>query len=646
MNAPAATEWVEFNRRVLIAHLARVRTVLLAHLSRMEDGAAPTIAEDFNSIPPRDTAASALEFLSTRFGLSPFERDVLLLAAGVELDADIAEACARAQEDPRRTVASFGLALAALPDAHWSALAADAPLRYWHLVDVESGRTLVSSALRIDERILHFLTGVPCSDARLAGIARLHTPGDMLPPSQERAAQRLVNVWRRAEGLPPSVHLTGDDASGARDTAAHACAELGMQLLELRLDDVPTAAAERVSLARLISRECWLRPAAVLLESGEARAHERAFLAELTCPVLILGPVQPDIDRASLRLAIDRPHPAEQRALWHAALPSAAAEIDGEVAQVASHYRLSCAQIRDAAAAVAADLEDGAAPAGALWRACRERTRGGLEALALRIEPRAGWNDLILPAPHLETLRDIARQVRHRNIVYETWGFAAGSARGLGLSALFAGESGTGKTLAAEVLAGELGLDLYLIDLSAVVSKYIGETEKNLKRVFDAAEASGAVLLFDEADALFGKRSNVKDSHDRYANIELAYLLQRMESYRGLAILTSNMKALLDPAFLRRIRFVVTFPFPDVSSRADIWRGVFPPTLPRDGIDIERLARLTVAGGNIRNIALNAAFYAADEGAPLAMRHLLRATRAEYAKLEKPLSETETGGWQ
>jgi SpoVK/Ycf46/Vps4 family AAA+-type ATPase len=251
----------------------------------------------------------------------------------------------------------------------------------------------------------------------------------------------------------------------------------------------------------------------------------------------------------------------------------------------------------------------------------------------------------VLPELQLNTLRQIALHARQRAVVYERWGFAAKNSRGLGLSALFAGASGTGKTLAAEVLANELRLDLYRIDLSQVVSKYIGETEKNLRRVFDAAEAGGAVLLFDEADALFGKRSEVKDSHDRYANIEVSYLLQRMEAYRGLAILTTNMKSALDPAFLRRIRFVVHFPFPDAAQRAGIWRRIFPLETPTEGLDVARLARLNVAGGNIANIALNAAFLAADAGQPVRMPHLLRAAQLEYAKLEKSLTEAEVEGW-
>ena len=280
-----------------------------------------------------------------------------------------------------------------------------------------------------------------------------------------------------------------------------------------------------------------------------------------------------------------------------------------------------------------------------LWEICCARTRPRLDELAQRLRPVAAWDDLVLPEEQRRVLREITAQVRQRFKVYETWGFAAKGARGLGLSALFAGPSGTGKTMAAEALAAELHLDLYRIDLSAVVSKYIGETEKNLRRIFDAAEDSGVILLFDEADALFGKRSEVRDSHDRYANVEISYLLQRVEAYRGLAILTTNMKSAVDHAFLRRLRFVVQFPFPDAPQRAEIWRRIFPGATPTEGVEPLKLAALNVPGGNIRNVALNAAFLAADEGQPVRMTHLLRAARSECAKLEKPLTEAETKGW-
>jgi SpoVK/Ycf46/Vps4 family AAA+-type ATPase len=268
-----------------------------------------------------------------------------------------------------------------------------------------------------------------------------------------------------------------------------------------------------------------------------------------------------------------------------------------------------------------------------------------LEDLAQRIDGRASWDDLALPESLIQVLHEIAAQVRHRLTVYERWGFGRPGARGLGISALFAGTSGTGKTLAAEVLASDLDLDLFRIDLASVVSKYIGETEKNLRRIFDAADQGGAILLFDEADALFGKRSEVKDSHDRYANIEVSYLLQRMEEFRGLAILTTNLRSSLDTAFLRRIRFTLQFPFPDAAQREEIWRRAFPKQAPLDGIDIPRLSQLSIPGGSIRNIALHAAFLAADEGTSLGMGHLLRAARSDYAKMERALTEAEIDGW-
>jgi len=271
--------------------------------------------------------------------------------------------------------------------------------------------------------------------------------------------------------------------------------------------------------------------------------------------------------------------------------------------------------------------------------------RPRLDDLAQRIESTATWEDLVLPEQQRQTLKDIRAHVQQRAKVYQDWGFAGKGGRGLGTSALFSGASGTGKTMAAEVLAQELHLDLYRIDLSAVVSKYIGETEKNLRRIFDAAETGGAILLFDEADALFGKRTEVKDSHDRHANVEVSYLLQRMEAYQGLAILTTNLKGSLDQAFLRRIRFVVSFPFPDATGRAEIWQRIFPSLTPTEGLDVNKLAKLNAAGGNIRNIGLNAAFLAADAGEPVMMKHILQATRREYVKMEKTLTDVEIRGW-
>lgn len=251
-----------------------------------------------------------------------------------------------------------------------------------------------------------------------------------------------------------------------------------------------------------------------------------------------------------------------------------------------------------------------------------------------------------MPSRQKQVLKDIAIHLQYRTRVYQDWGFAQKGDRGSGISALFHGESGTGKTMAAEVLAQECQLDLYRIDLSAVVSKYIGETEKNLRRIFDAAEVGGAILLFDEADALFGKRTEVKDSHDRHANVEVSYLLQRIETYQGLAILTSNLKNNLDNAFLRRLRFIVQFPFPNAQSRTKIWQHIFPRQTPTKDLDFKKLGQLKVSGGSIRNIALNAAFLAAQAEQPVTMDHVRQAAQQDYLKLEKLLTTEELNGWE
>ena len=645
MNAPREQDWITANQRRLCEDMKRLRSLLRRHAAAHAQD--PSAVQPADEVLPAQSPAATLDYLCRRFELSPFERDLLLLSAGVELESGFGPMCAAAQGDPRKDYPTFSLALAALPDAHWSALAPQAPLRRWHLINVHDGPSLTTARLAVDERILHFLLGVDALDTRLAPYVRSLVPPPLTASQLDRARQ-LCALWQSACEPMPVVRLVGDHPGSLRGVAAHACEQAGLRALALRVGELPGQIEERALVAHLLSRECVLQPAAVVVEIGEGGDHpsHATFMNALHCPRVLIGGGADAVLHRCLTLEVPRPSYPEAAALWCSVLgnhePPAADELDRLIA----HFDLGAEDIVEAARQARHAREQGGSPAAVLWQACRVQARGTLDALACRIEPLADWHDLVLPAQQLALLHELARQVRHRITVYERWGFGSKGTCGLGVSALFAGDSGTGKTLAAEVLARELALDLYRIDLSAVVSKYIGETEKNLKRVFDGAESSGAVLLFDEADALFGRRSEVKDSHDRYANIELAYLLQRMESYRGLAILTTNMRALLDAAFLRRIRFVVHFPFPDLHQRAAIWRRVIPAATPQQDICIERLARLNVAGGNIRNIAVNAAFLAADKGEALAMRHLLHAARVECAKLDKPLTTAELGGWR
>jgi len=653
--APESRDTV--NRRVLGMALAHVRDALERHIARargdtVDHPAGTPVAHD-----ERDSdGQAALDTLCALFQLSPFERDILVLCAGVELDAGLASLCAAAQGDPQRVAPTFSLALAALPGAHWSALAPNAPLRRWRLVEPGTASLLTRSPLRIDERVLHYLTGVAYLDERLQGmVAPVWSPEPLLP-SHQALAGRIAGVWARARGgVLPLVQICGDERATREAIAAHACASVGLNLHTLSAAMLPVAASEIEALVRLWEREAALSTSALLVDCEDvdpadtARAGAVTWLLERTAGALLVAardrwrPAR----RAMVTVDVCRPGSTEQRRAWYAALGSTAERLNGQVDLLVSQFNLSAHAIQAASVEALGQIGDhtGEDAVRAIWDASRAQARPRLDDLAQRIDSSVAWDDLVLPGSQRQVLRDIAAHVRQRARVYDTWGFAAHGARGLGISALFAGASGTGKTMAAEVLANELRLDLYRIDLSSVVSKYIGETEKNLRRIFDAAESGGAILLFDEADALFGKRSEVKDSHDRYANIEVSYLLQRMEAYRGLAILTTNLKSALDTAFLRRIRFVVQFPFPDAAQRAEIWRRVFPPGAPVEALDIEKLARLNVAGGNIRTIALNAAFLAADAGEPIRMAHLLRAARAEYTKLEKQLTEAEIAGW-
>jgi hypothetical protein len=607
---------------------------------------------------------AALDTIGASFGLSVFERDVLLLTAGMELDAGFAPACAAAQGDPRRAYPTFGLALAVLPQAHWSAVLPSAPLRRWRLLEVGQGDTLMTSHLRIDERILHYLAGLSYVDERLAGFVDIVDSEEehRLIPAHRLMADKIAalfstpNVARKR----PHVQLCGGDRLTKRLIATAASEAMGCRLYRLVASSLPAAPQELDMVIRLWTREAVLTRSILLVEHEGTDASEvgrdrafNAFLDGFCTPLILSVRERREAGHADcLPLEVELPSQQERRQLWTEVLGRSAPACHAAVESVSRQFHVSASVIRAAGVALSSmegerdgKLFNEQEQADRLWEICRRQARPPLDELAQRIEPSATCEDLVLPEPQRRILHEIAMHVRQRNMVYETWGFAAKGSRGLGISALFAGASGTGKTMAAEVLAHSLRLDLYRIDLSQVVSKYIGETEKNLRKVFDAAEGAAAILLFDEADALFGKRSEVKDSHDRYANVEVSYLLQRMEAYRGLAILTTNMKGALDQAFLRRIRFVVQFPFPDPAQRSEIWRRIFPRAVPTEGLDWERLARLNVAGGHIRNIAMNAAFLAADEGEPVGMRHLLQAARGEYAKLEKPLSDAEIGRW-
>jgi hypothetical protein len=588
------------------------------------------------------------------FGLSDFELDIVLLCAGAAIDRSFSNALAALQlESP---FPSLGLAMSVLAAPHWSALSRVRPLRYWRLIEIGPG-PLLQAHLTLDERILQYLLGVPAADERLElllhALPGIEDEADDTSAGLKEIAARGARHWRRTPAS--TVLLTGNRACERNTLFRAICRASGLHPWVLDAGDLPDAPADRERLARAYTREAALWPAALLIKTDrlDDAPTLQAWLTRVNAPVAIDVETGSAAERLTgLRLSAPARSSAERKAQWQRALGPLCASLNGELETMVEAFALDANETRETAIAIEEELafdlaatQDEAAWKATAWRLCRTAARRSLDELATHVEAGAGWPDLVLPDSQTGILRQIAIHARQASTVLGEWGFAARYARGLGLSALFSGASGTGKTMAAGVLARELDRDLYQIDLATVVSKYIGETEKHLRRIFDAAERSGAILLFDEADALFGKRSQVRDSHDRYANLEVSYLLQRMESYRGIAILTTNMQNAIDPAFQRRLRFVVQFPFPDAPSRERIWRKVFPAAAPKAALDYERLAQLNVTGGAIRNIALLSAFLAAEAAAPITMSAILEAARTEYAKLDKQISTAETRGW-
>jgi hypothetical protein len=652
-------EWQTRNSQYLAASLAWLR-LRLERLGAETSLPASEISTD-EQVAQADMARLAtaqdgfppmLELLSQQLGLSPFEQNILLLCVAMELDTRIPVLCARAQAEAQRPHPTFALALALFDDPSWDALSPERPLRYWRLIEITqpAATPLTLSALRADERIVNYLKGLNEVDDRLTAWL---TPVDrmdgdtLLAPSQQAVVETIVERLEHARSCLPVVALLGADRVSKQGVAQSVTDRFGRQLCRLDVEGLPAQLPELETLARLWQRENQLLPLALYLDAQGTESHVletnasfKRFLSHK------LGFVFLDLREAPARLNfpvfmadVNKPDASEQRATWTTVLSLWQMAEAGPAADLlAGQFSLNLADIHQIVEVAC----NGKGPqVEGLWDACRAVTRPQLDRLAQRLEPRATWGDLVLPDESLRLLRQIAGQVQQRHKVYEAWGFARKMSRGLGLTALFTGESGTGKTMAAEVIANDLRLNLYRIDLSAVVSKYIGETEKNLRQLFDAAEDGGAILFFDEADALFGKRSEVKDSHDRYANIEINYLLQRMEAYRGLAILATNMKSALDTAFMRRLRFIVNFPFPGQAERKAIWQKVFPPEVPIGGLDFDRLARLNLTGGNIHGIALNAAFLAAQANEPVTMPLVLAAARTEFRKLDRPISEVE-----
>ncbi len=611
--------------------------------------------------PRQPPAGSLLGMLAGRFGLSPLDLDLLLVAVAPDLDARFERLYGYLNDDLTRRRPTVGLALhlcglaGAAPGRF--RLAADAPLVAGGLVAVtEPERPPLSRVLVVPDRVTGHLLGSAQHDARLAGVL-----GEALADPTAEPAQVRRTAAAAGTGL---VHLRsrGGDAEGLAVAALHAA---GLHPLAVDAAALARHPGDTSELAPVVAREARLTGGGAVLGPLEAlpgQPAERARTLRAWCtalrgiPLVTYGTAGWDPAWAPdtpVVLNVPAPSPERQAARWRHALERAAAGDGavtgdaGELARAVAAHRLAAGQVRRAAevAVRSAGLAGRPVHAADLRAAVRAQNGAGLDRLARRVEPAVGWDDLVLPPPTHRRLRELALRARRREQVLGQWGMRPGGGRGRGVIALFAGESGTGKTMAAEVVAAELGMDLYVVDLSTVVDKYVGETEKNLERIFTEASAVNAVLLFDEADAIFGRRSEVKDAHDRHANIESAYLLQRMESFDGIAVLTTNLRANLDEAFTRRLDVVADFPLPDRDLRLALWERCLGDRVPRAG-DLDLgfcAAHFELAGGSIRACAVTAAYLAAESGGPLTMRQVVTAVAQEYRKLGRLVLAGEFG---
>ncbi|MEG4304911.1 ATP-binding protein [Microcoleus sp. D3_18a_C4] len=630
---------------------------------------------------------SRLAWLQETFSLSNFDIDIIAIALAPELDRRYERLYAYLQDDVRCKRPTVDLALNLLCTSavekltrrvHFSAAA---PLVRHGLLHVfpDSDRTqppLLAHNIKLDRQVIQLLLGERGLDERLVSFCQLITPQlqfDGLPLKSEiKQGLRYLVTAERLPKQPLNLYFQGEDKSGKSQAAEAIANSLQVPLLIAELALISDAKSEFESTIKLLFREAWFKNALLYIEdldAGQTKENtilERQLLNQLTeyPGITILAGIKPWVKTATKpieTIAISFPMPdfEQRRFYWEKSLQAAGLFLDAiELDSLSDRFRLTSEQI---AAAVATAVDrvrwqlavseipetqihlKNSVKVTDLFAAARGLSAQNLSTLSQQVQPKYSWDDLVLPANQKTLLREICNQVKYQHLVWEKWGFESKFSLGRGLNVMFSGTPGTGKTMSAEIIARELHLDLYKIDLSQVVSKYIGETEKNLNLIFAAATNANAILLFDEADALFGKRSEVKDARDRYANLEISYLLQKMEEYEGLAILTTNLRNNMDDAFVRRLRFIVDFPFPNEKQRYQIWQQIFPQSAPCSSeIDFNFLARnFELTGASIRNIALTAAFIAADDRDRIEMAHLMQAARREYQKMGKIFKDKE-----
>ncbi|MFF1649385.1 ATP-binding protein [Streptomyces sp. NPDC058240] len=638
-----------------------------ARIVESRDAFAPVPAHG-SEPSPQSPPGSRIRQLAEDFGLVPLDVDLLLVAMAPDIDNRFERLYGYLNDDLTRRRPTIGLALdlCGLPAAGSGRFrfSPSAPLVADGLLEVlEADRPLLSRVLRVPDRITAHLLGDDEIDGRLRGLVRAVAHAE--EPDNGPEALRVAAALGTGSGL---VHLLDRGGDPGR-LAVEALLAVGRRALVVDIAALATL-PEPAEVVRTLAAEARLSGGGVVLGPLEALAPERPERARLLgglcaavsgAPLVAYGKKNWDplwTAESPVPVHVLSPGPAGVARQWRRALaeagtsvglPAGSVAADEELIEATASYRLDSEQVRKAAVVASrlAVLEDRPVDAQDLRTAVRAQNGAGLERLARRIEPAVGWDDLVLPAATRHELSELALRARHREQVLGQWRMRPGGGRGRGIIALFAGESGTGKTMSAEVVASELGMELYVVDLSTVVDKYIGETEKNLERIFVEASDVNGILLFDEADAIFGKRSQVKDAHDRHANVESAYLLQRMESFDGIAVLTTNLRGNLDEAFTRRLDVIAEFPMPDARQRLALWDRCLGTAIPREaGLDLEFCAgRFELAGGSIRACAVTAAYLAAESGSPLGMEQIVSAVLQEYRKLGRLVRESEFGPW-
>jgi SpoVK/Ycf46/Vps4 family AAA+-type ATPase len=658
--------WRDFNTQYLN------REIVLLQLKLQDFLSSPDSAELIPQPPeidkPKDFLAPTLEILCTKFGLSEIEREILIMCVAAEISFSASKLLGQAIGNDKYPLPTLNLALALSPNPGIYVFNRNLPLFERKIVDAKSTGVLVTAPLKIYPWALQYILGYDYNPPEYLGALtpeEVDSPLESIPESYGERASELLSLWTEdAYTANRIVQLCGPDTEANQHIADMVCRHLGLALYTIDLDAFTCLDPNGFNDWLLWwHRRALLQKQVLLINCTDTLPPDRTMslvkdLKKAISTYLIFSGSDRIPEVSAPTIDIKPLSPLEQKAIWQNLLSKIEAEVPTDtlttpIGPLVSHFNLNAATIhticgRASARIEAQDLTEPKEIKDLLWHYCRTESRSSLEGLVQRIEPKTTWDELVLTDESTGELHQIISTARTRNKVQGDWKMGGNSGRGTGLMGMFYGPPGTGKTTAAEIIARELGLDLYRVDLSQVSDKYIGETEKKLKKIFDEAEKSGAQLVFDEADALIGKRTDVKDSKDRYANQSTSYLLQRMEAYAGIAILTTNLPNAIDAAFSRRMQFKVRFEYPTVEQRFEIWQRQFPQEAPTEGLSFQRLAQLNVSGAIIRNIAPAGAHLAADEGdgqQVIRMQHLLAAARRECLKQGRPITDEEIRGW-